>query len=192
MLRKVIWTCLRGIQNKNIYLNITNNMLCRGENTEIEVCMRPVPGTQQALRECYLFIIISLFHPWGYTRSWAWFSITYRWRHEDPKRDQDACWPQSSTRSIKPHCFSKDWFTLSLSAYWILIAFECQACFISHQNYSFILPSSVLGGVKWYLEITHRHLKLSCTFSTLRNKFLKLQSRYQNQTYKAIHIPLGH
>lgn len=48
-----------------------------------------------------------------------------------------------------------------LSAYWILIAFDCQACFISHQNYSFILPSSVLGGVKWYLEITHRHLKLS-------------------------------
>lgn len=112
-------------------------------------------------RECYLFIIISLFHPRGYTRSWAWFFITYRWRHEDPKRDQDACWPQSSSCSIKPHCFSKDWLTFFLSAYWILIAFDCQACFISHQNYSFILPSSVLGGVKWYLEITHRHLKLS-------------------------------
>lgn len=111
MLRKVIWTCLRGIQNKNIQLDVTNNMLCRVENTEIEVWMRPAPGTQQARRECYLFIIISLFHPWGYTRSWAWFFITYRWRHEDPKRDQDACWPQSSTRSIKPHCFSKDWFT---------------------------------------------------------------------------------
>lgn len=44
--------------------------------------------------------------------------------------------------------------------YWI-ISFNCPACFISHQNYSFILPSSVLGGVKWYLEIAPRYLKLS-------------------------------
>ena len=47
-----------------------------------------------------------------------------------------------------------------LSVYWI-ISFDCPACFNSHQNCSFILPSSVLGGVKWYLEITHRYLKLS-------------------------------
>lgn len=48
----------------------------------------------------------------------------------------------------------------SLSVYWI-ISFDYLACFISHQNYSLILPSSVLGGVKWYLEITHRYLELS-------------------------------
>lgn len=47
-----------------------------------------------------------------------------------------------------------------LSVDWI-ISFDYLACFISHQNYSFILPSSVLGGVKWCLEITHRYLRLS-------------------------------
>lgn len=57
-------------------------------------------------------------------------------------------------------CFSKrPIHFFFLSVYWI-ISFHCLAYFISHQNYSFILPSSVLGGVKWYLEITHRYLQL--------------------------------
>lgn len=64
-------------------------------------------------------------------------------------------------------------------------SFDCQACFISHQNYSFILPSSVLGGVKWYLEITHKTLEtLLFTFSTLQIKFLKLQEQVPKSNIK--------
>lgn len=46
-------------------------MLFRVERIEIEACMRLGPGTQQAWSECYLFIIINLFHPRGHPRSWA-------------------------------------------------------------------------------------------------------------------------
>ena len=53
----------------------------------------------------------------------------------------------------RPICFF-------LLVYWITPV-DGPACFISHQNYSFMLPSSVPGGVKWYLEITHRYLELS-------------------------------
>lgn len=140
-------------------------------------------------RECYLFIIISLFHPRVILGAGHDSSSLI---DEDMKtlREIRQLLTQSSSCSIKPHTASQRLTHFFLSAYWILIAFDCQACFISHQNYSFILPSSVLGGVKWYLEITHKTLEtLLFTFSTLTNKFLKLQSRYQNQKYKAIHIP---
>lgn len=54
-------------------------------------------------------------------------------------------------------CFSKDQFSFLL----VLGSFPLVAQLVSSiTRISFIMLSSVLGGVKWYLEITHRYLEL--------------------------------
>lgn len=99
-----------------------------------------------------LFVITNSFNPQGHPRSWV---LSPHLQTKVPE-GQDTCWPQSSSsyqHALLPLRRPIHNFSSSLLDYFLW--------FISHENCSFILPSSVLGGVKWYLEITHRHLELS-------------------------------
>lgn len=96
-------------------------------------------------------------NPQGHPKSWALFPPftdegTKTWEVKtlvDLRAQQFPSCPPASQKTN----------SLFLLVYWI-ISFHRPACFISHRSYSFILPSSVLGGVKCCLEITHRYLEL--------------------------------